>query len=141
LEKFCGKKAQLVICDGAPDVTGFHDIDQYIQSQLLVAALNITTFMLDKNGTFIAKIFKGNDVKFLYSQFKIFFKCVDIMKPKSSRSSSVEAFILCRFFDPPSGYNHQHFSAMDPESLAGLSKENLDIAKFVISGDMSSYDE
>lgn len=24
-----GKKAQLVICDGAPDVTGLHDIDEY----------------------------------------------------------------------------------------------------------------
>jgi len=30
LAKFEGNKANLVICDGAPDVTGFHDIDQYI---------------------------------------------------------------------------------------------------------------
>jgi len=67
LEKFKGLKAQLVVCDGAPDVTGFHDIDQYIQSTLLVAALNIGTFMLDEGGTFVAKIFKGHDVKYLYS--------------------------------------------------------------------------
>ena len=27
LEIFQGKKAELVVCDGAPDVTGFHEID------------------------------------------------------------------------------------------------------------------
>jgi tRNA (cytidine32/guanosine34-2'-O)-methyltransferase len=141
IEKFGGHKAQLVVCDGAPDVTGFHDIDQYIQSQLLVAALNITTFMLDPNGTFIAKIFKGNDVKFLYSQFKIFFRCVDIVKPKSSRSSSVEAFIVCRFFDPPKDYEIKHFSAMDSKTVDVSDKKQTEIAQFVISGDLSCYDE
>ena len=40
---FHGNLADLVICDGAPDVTGLHDIDEYMQSQLLLAALNITT--------------------------------------------------------------------------------------------------
>lgn len=34
IDAFGGNKAELVVCDGAPDVTGFHDIDQYIQSQL-----------------------------------------------------------------------------------------------------------
>lgn len=37
LTRFRGNKTELVVCDGAPDVTGFHDIDQYIQSQLIVA--------------------------------------------------------------------------------------------------------
>ena len=27
LSKFKGQKADLVVCDGAPDVTGFHEID------------------------------------------------------------------------------------------------------------------
>ena len=26
-----GQPADLVVCDGAPDVTGLHDIDEYIQ--------------------------------------------------------------------------------------------------------------
>ncbi|XP_062542505.1 uncharacterized protein LOC134210474 [Armigeres subalbatus] len=57
-----GKKAQLVICDGAPDVSSLHDIDEYIQSQLLLAALNITTHVLAEGGTFIARsIFRGQD--------------------------------------------------------------------------------
>ena len=28
---FKGEQADLVVCDGAPDVTGLHDIDEYIQ--------------------------------------------------------------------------------------------------------------
>lgn len=140
LELFRGKKAQLVVCDGAPDVTGFHDIDQYIQSQLLVAALNITTFMLEEGGTFVAKIFQGNDVKFLYSQFKVFFKSVDIVKPKSSRASSVEAFIVCRYFDPPQDFEAKHFSALEGGDIHEEEKSFQDLVKFVTAGDLSCYD-
>lgn len=50
-----------MVCDGAPDVTGIHDIDQYIQSSLIVAALNITNLTLQTNGSFVAKVFLGND--------------------------------------------------------------------------------
>ena len=34
---FAGRKADLVVCDGAPDVTGLHDLDEYLQAQLLMA--------------------------------------------------------------------------------------------------------
>ena len=33
-------KADLVVCDGAPDVTGLHDLDEYVQAQLLLAVSN-----------------------------------------------------------------------------------------------------
>ena len=74
--EFEGGSADLVVCDGAPDVTGLHDIDEYIQvsevflklekvtsyvviqAQLLLAALNITTHVLRHGGTFVAKIFR-----------------------------------------------------------------------------------
>lgn len=46
IQHFEGAPAQLVVCDGAPDVTGLHDIDEFVQSQLLLAALNITTHIL-----------------------------------------------------------------------------------------------
>ena len=31
IAEFSGRQAQLVVCDGAPDVTGLHDLDEYIQ--------------------------------------------------------------------------------------------------------------
>ncbi len=48
ISHFDGSYADLVVCDGAPDVTGLHDIDEFIQSQLLLSAFNITSHILKK---------------------------------------------------------------------------------------------
>lgn len=82
-------------------MTGLHDIDEYIQAQLLLAALNITTHVLKPGGTFVAKIFRGRDVSLLFSQLRVFFPEVTIAKPKSSRNSSIEAFVVCQKYAPP----------------------------------------
>lgn len=47
---FQGAPAQLVVCDGAPDVTGLHDIDEFVQGQLLLAAFNIASHILEVSG-------------------------------------------------------------------------------------------
>ena len=123
-------------------MTGFHDIDQYIQSQLIVAALNIANLVLSPKGIFLAKIFKGSDVKFLYSQFKLFFNSVYIIKPKSSRSSSVEAFIVCLGYEPPNGFLVKKLS-----TFSGIKKEeNISefeekAIRFTTCGDLSGFDE
>lgn len=94
----------LVLSDGAPDVTGLHDLDIYVQSQLLFAALNLALCVLKPGGKFVAKIFRGRNVDVLYAQLKIFFERVVVAKPRSSRASSVEAFIVCLNFQPPPGF-------------------------------------
>ncbi|KAH7346460.1 uridine-2'-O--methyltransferase TRM7 [Rhexocercosporidium sp. MPI-PUGE-AT-0058] len=94
----------LVISDGAPDVTGLHDLDIYVQSQLLFAALNLALCVLRPGGNFVAKIFRGRNVDLLFAQLKLFFEDVIVAKPRSSRASSVEAFIVCLNFSPPEGF-------------------------------------
>jgi len=94
----------LVLSDGAPDVTGLHDLDVYIQSQLLWAALNLALCLLRPGGSFVAKIFRAKDVDLLYAQMRIVFGEVCVAKPRSSRASSFEAFIVCRKFAPPPGF-------------------------------------
>ncbi|TKA27407.1 hypothetical protein B0A50_05019 [Salinomyces thailandicus] len=94
----------LVLSDGAPDVTGLHDLDIYVQSQLLWAALNLALCVLRPGGKFVAKIFRGKDVDLLYAQLKVVFQSVTVAKPRSSRASSVEAFIVCTNFQPPKGF-------------------------------------
>ena len=86
-----------------PDVTGLHDLDEYVQAQLLLAALNITTHVLKLGGTFVAKIFRGKDVTLLFAQLRLFFENVTVAKPKSSRNSSIEAFVVCQNYQPPEG--------------------------------------
>ena len=45
-------------------------------------------------------------------QLKMFFPDVTIAKPKSSRNSSIEAFVVCREYTPPPHFN--------PAKLQGL---------------------
>ncbi|PVI02866.1 uridine-2'-O--methyltransferas-like protein TRM7 [Periconia macrospinosa] len=94
----------LVISDGAPDVTGLHDLDIYVQSQLLWAALNLALCVLKPGGKFVAKIFRGKDVDLLFAQLKVVFERVRVAKPRSSRASSIEAFVVCEGFCPPEGF-------------------------------------
>lgn len=94
----------LVLSDGAPDVTGLHDLDIYIQSQLLFAALNLALCVLRPGGKFVAKIFRGRNVDLLFAQLKVFFERVIFAKPRSSRASSIEAFAVCLNFSPPSDF-------------------------------------
>lgn len=94
----------LVVSDGAPDVTGLHDLDIYIQSQLLFAALNLALRVLKPGGKFVAKIFRGKDVDLIYAQLRCFFTTVHCAKPRSSRASSLEAFVVCEGFTTPPGF-------------------------------------
>lgn len=140
---FEGDLADLVVCDGAPDVTGLHDMDEYIQAQLLLAALNITTHVLRPGGTFIAKIFRGKDITLLYSQLKIFFPFVECCKPRSSRNSSIEAFVVCRDYSPPEGYIPTMLNPMLDQSYSQdnqLLGVNRVIVPFLACGDLSGFD-
>jgi len=143
INHFDDQKAQLVICDGAPDVTGLHDIDEYIQSQLLLAALSITTHVLMPGGNFIAKIFRGKDTNLLYSQLRIFFEKVSIAKPASSRNSSIEAFVVCQNYSPPEGYVPQMINPMIDDVML-VTKDSPEINKllipFVVCGDLRGFD-
>ncbi|KAK7799156.1 hypothetical protein U0070_011541 [Myodes glareolus] len=144
IQHFEGCPADLVVCDGAPDVTGLHDVDEYMQAQLLLAALNIATHVLKLGGCFVAKIFRGRDVTLLYSQLRIFFSSVLCAKPKSSRNSSIEAFAVCQGYDPPEGFIPDltrplldHSYDLDFNQLDGPARI---IVPFVTCGDLSAYD-
>jgi hypothetical protein len=55
ISHFKGALADLVVSDGAPDVTGLHDMDEYVQSQLILAALSIVAHVLRPGGTFVVR--------------------------------------------------------------------------------------
>uniref|UniRef100_A0A8C5HK20 Putative tRNA (cytidine(32)/guanosine(34)-2'-O)-methyltransferase n=1 Tax=Gouania willdenowi TaxID=441366 RepID=A0A8C5HK20_GOUWI len=138
IRHFEGHPADLVVCDGAPD--GSTAIGCHFSPQ----ALNITTHVLKPEGTFVAKIFRGKDVTLLYSQLKIFFSSVTCSKPRSSRNSSIEAFVVCQNYSPPAGYVPNmsnplldHSYDVDFNQLEG---PNRVIVPFLACGDLSAFD-
>lgn len=154
IEHFRGERAELVICDGAPDVTGLHDVDEYLQSQLLLAAMLITTHVLCDDGTFVAKIFRGPNIGFLYSQLRLLFERVSIAKPSSSRNSSMESFVVCQKFKGApyqnlpldiggyidlrkmNGSNAIHPGESHPQTLDELDPS---VVPFIACGDLSDW--
>jgi tRNA (cytidine32/guanosine34-2'-O)-methyltransferase len=109
----------LILSDGAPDVTGLHSIDTYLQSSLLLSALNLALKILKPGGTFVSKIFRAKDVDFIYARLRMLFSSVIVAKPRSSRASSVEAFVVCRGFYGPSkiGLIDQKGAVVDVEKV------------------------
>ncbi|RMZ83231.1 hypothetical protein DV738_g1220, partial [Chaetothyriales sp. CBS 135597] len=97
-------RVDLVICDGAPDVTGLHELDIYIQAQLLHSALALAAKVLRPGGKFVAKIFRGKNVDLIYAQLRTVFERVHVAKPRASRASSIEAFVVCEGFTPIPGW-------------------------------------
>ncbi|EDO14472.1 hypothetical protein Kpol_251p2 [Vanderwaltozyma polyspora DSM 70294] len=156
LELFGNEKADFVCSDGAPDVTGLHDLDEYVQQQLIMSALQLTTCILKTGGTFIAKIFRGRDIDLLYSQLGFLFKRVICAKPRSSRGTSLEAFIVCMDYSPPKNW----FPELDVNKsvteffegcmvtkdessndiLPAWVEEDRVIAEFMSCGGLDSYD-
>lgn len=149
IQHFRGNRAELVICDGAPDVTGLHDVDEYVQGQLLLSAINITTHVLCEGGSFVAKIFRGKDVGLLYSQLRILFHKVSVAKPSSSRNSSIEAFVVCQGFkageyvDLPleGGFDPQLSGAGGLRSKDGQASDDIlpSIVPFLACGSLAGY--
>ncbi|XP_049851905.1 putative tRNA (cytidine(32)/guanosine(34)-2'-O)-methyltransferase [Schistocerca gregaria] len=135
-----GEQVQLILCDGASDVTGLHDMDEYIQSGLLLSALNVAMRLLEPGGTFLAKFFKGRHAFLTHAQFRVFFSSVQFIKPTSSRSHSMESFIVCERFKLPIGYALKSQALLEePGEKRTLGGDGL--ALFVQSGDLSGFDE
>ena len=64
----------------------------------MIAALNISVRLLEENGSFVSKVFRGKDINSLFGIFKMCFKEVYLAKPKCSRNTSIEAFMVAKGF-------------------------------------------
>jgi tRNA (cytidine32/guanosine34-2'-O)-methyltransferase len=129
----------------SPAVTGLHDMDEYVQAQLVLAALTIVSAVLRPGGTFIAKIFRGKDISLLYSQLKTLFTDVTVAKPKSSRNASVEAFVVCRDYAPPAVFEPRHLRALLQSAEAAYPEAQSDpelarLVPFLACGDLGGWD-
>ena len=95
---YLNKKYDLILSDVAPNTTGHKSTDHLKISQLILSMIDKLEILLKFKGSFIFKIWKGEEEKKIIKKLKLLFKNVDYFKPKSSRQESSEIFIISRGF-------------------------------------------
>ncbi|MEM3641550.1 MAG: RlmE family RNA methyltransferase [Candidatus Bathyarchaeia archaeon] len=88
------RKADAVISDLSPNISGIWELDHARQIDLAQQALKIALEMLKPHGNFFVKVFQGDLLNDFIDMVKRNFEIVRIIKPKASRAKSSEIFIL-----------------------------------------------
>ena len=94
--KDISKFFDVILSDMSPKTTGIRSIDAQRSFNLNLQVLRISRELLNPNGTILLKCFQGVTLEKLHKDFKNLFSEVRLCKPKSSRSESVEIFLLGR---------------------------------------------
>jgi 23S rRNA (uridine2552-2'-O)-methyltransferase len=90
------KKADAVISDASPNISGIWEVDHARQIDLAQRALEIALATLRPSGNFFVKVFQGDMLDDFAHKVKQHFETVLVIKPQASRSKSSEMFILGR---------------------------------------------
>ncbi|HYV51972.1 MAG TPA: RlmE family RNA methyltransferase [Candidatus Eisenbacteria bacterium] len=108
-----GARADIILSDLSPNMSGIWDLDHNRQISLTRSALVMALKLLRRGGTSVFKVFEGESLDGLKQELKNHFQRVYINKPKASRQKSSEQYIVCFGFEPYLG-------------LEGRGKKNLD---------------
>eukprot|EP00397_Hematodinium_sp_SG-2012_P053623 GEMP01064154.1.p1 GENE.GEMP01064154.1~~GEMP01064154.1.p1 ORF type:complete len:278 (+),score=58.70 GEMP01064154.1:141-974(+) len=133
-DMLCGDLAQLVVMDGAPDVLQIHDFDEYIQHQLVYASLNFAVCVLETGGAFVAKLFRGPKVEEVYSALFAFFSTVSCCKPRASRVSSPEVFVVAQGFRRHPTMPNPVLEPLWRNKLRALSRQEYPAVPYYVCG-------
>ena len=93
-----GRKADLILSDMAPNVSGHHSYDHEKILQLLYSAFQFATVCLKKDGNFLAKIFNGSNTEQVIEHLSKFFQSIKQVKTQASRADSTELYLLASKF-------------------------------------------
>ena len=89
-------RADLVLSDLSPNISGIRDTDQERAAELVRDAATVARKFLTPEGTFLVKAFQGGAFPTLLDDIKRSFRTVQVCKPGASRSESRETYLLAR---------------------------------------------
>ena len=93
-------KADVVISDMAPNITGVEAIDQPKSIYLCELSLDMARQILKPDGSFVVKVFQGDGSDAFLKDVRSSFKQVKIRKPAASRPRSREVYMVGLGFQP-----------------------------------------
>jgi len=89
-----GRKADVVVSDMAPNLSGIASADASRVAHLIEHAIDFARQHLKPEGALVAKLFHGSGYNELTRLFKDNFRVVKPFKPKASRDKSAETFMV-----------------------------------------------
>jgi 23S rRNA (uridine2552-2'-O)-methyltransferase len=96
LDSLGESKADLVMSDMAPNISGTKAIDQPKSMYLAELALDLARQVLKRKGSFICKLFQGQGTDAFIAEVRKDFGRVRVMKPDASRAGSSEVYLVAR---------------------------------------------
>jgi 23S rRNA (uridine2552-2'-O)-methyltransferase len=93
-QALAGRKADVVVSDMAPNLSGIPSSDSARISHLVELAVEFAQAHLHPDGALVCKVFHGSGHSQLVKLFKDSFRVVKPIKPKASRDKSAETFLV-----------------------------------------------
>ena len=94
-------KADVVLSDLAPRVSGVWELDQTRKADLTLRAVDVALAVLDPDGALFCKLFEGESSREIRVRFRDAFETVRVLKPAASRSAASELYYLCEVIRSP----------------------------------------
>jgi 23S rRNA (uridine2552-2'-O)-methyltransferase len=88
------RKADAVVSDVSPNISGVWEVDHARQMGLALQALEIALDTLRPSGSLFVKVFQGDMLDDFTKKVKNHFHEVKVVKPEASRGKSSELFLL-----------------------------------------------
>ncbi|MFV8781487.1 23S rRNA (uridine(2552)-2'-O)-methyltransferase RlmE [Microbulbifer sp. SA54] len=98
LQKLGEERADLVISDMAPNMSGVRAVDQPASMYLVELAVDMARQILKPGGAFVAKVFQGEGFDDLIRDLRSNYQTVVTRKPGASRPRSREVYVVARGF-------------------------------------------
>ena len=95
-----GRKADVVLSDMAPNMSGIPMSDQARSMALAESALEFARLHLKPEGALLVKVFQGAGIDEFLQALRAAFAKVLVRKPESSRGESAEQYLLARGLKP-----------------------------------------
>ncbi|KAJ6226895.1 pre-rRNA 2'-o-ribose RNA methyltransferase ftsj3 [Anaeramoeba flamelloides] len=106
---FKNYKIDVVLHDGSPNVGSAWVKDAYSQSELTLVATKLACEFLRVGGIYVTKVFRSQDYNSLLWVFHQFFEVVTATKPRASRTTSAEIYVICRGYKAPKKIDDRMF--------------------------------
>jgi 23S rRNA (uridine2552-2'-O)-methyltransferase len=91
-----GARADVVVSDLSPNLSGIPNVDQARSAELVLGAVDFCRKALKADGAFLTKTFQGERFDEVMAELKQSFLKAKVLKPSASRGESSETYMVAR---------------------------------------------